>query len=51
MPPVDVEECPVWLFDWMALLQSVAVVPETFGSLAQELFDRLSTLAKNAVLF
>ena len=42
MPPVDVKECSVWFFNWMALLQSVAVVPETFGSLAQELFDRMS---------
>ena len=41
----------VLLFYWMALLQSVAVVPETFGSLAQELFDRMSVLAKNAVRF
>ena len=45
------EECPVWLFGWMTLLQSVAVVPETFGSLAQELFDRMSMLDKNAVRF
>ena len=51
MLPVDFEECPVWLFDGMALLQSVVVVPETFGSLAQELFDRMSMLAKNAVRF
>ena len=51
MPPVDAEECSVWLFDWMALLRSVAVVPETFGSLAQELLDRMSMLAKNAVRF
>ena len=51
MPPVDVEECPVWLFDWMASMQSVAVVPETFGSLAQELFDSMSMLAKKAVPF
>ena len=45
MLPVDVEECHVWIFDGMALLQSVVVVPETFGSLAQELFDRMSMLA------
>ena len=51
MPPVDVEECPVWLLIGWALLQSVAVVPDTFGSLAQELFDRMSMLAKNAVRF
>ena len=49
MPPVDVQECPVCLSDYIASLQSVAVVPETFGSLAQELFDRMSMLAKNAV--
>ena len=27
------------------------MVPKTFGSLAQELFDRMSMLAKNAVRF
>ena len=51
MLPVDVEECPVWLFDGMSLLQPFVVVPETFGSLAQELFDRMSMLAKNAARF
>ena len=29
----------------------MAVVPETFGSLAQELFDRMSMLDKSAVPF
>ena len=49
--PADVEECSVWLFDGMALLQSLVVVPETSGSLARELFDRMSMLAKNAAHF
>ena len=51
MLAVDVEECQVWLFDGMALLQSVVMVPETFGDLAQELLDRMSMLAKNTVCF
>ena len=51
MLAVDAEECQVWLFDGMALLQSVVMVPETFGDLAQELFDTMSMLAKKAVRF
>ena len=51
MLSVDVEECPVWFFDGMALLQSVVVIPETSGSLAQELFDRMPMLTKNAARF
>ena len=51
MLAADVEECQIWLFDGMALRQSVVMAPETFGDLAQELFDRMPMLAKNAVHF